>query len=588
MYSVMLAIKLTQEMHLSVEEVDKLTGPIIGHPKSATYRTADLVGLDTLAHVSQTAYDKCETDEARDLFRVPEILQKMIEQKWLGAKTKKGFYQKVGKEILSLDFDKMEYKPQKRVRMDGLRVAKKQWTTAGKISKLAYSDDKAGKFTWELLANTLIYSANRIPEIADDIVNIDNAMRWGFGWELGPFQTWEALGLERSLERMADEGKKVPAWVKEMIASGKHSFYNRKNGSITYFDLPTKAYRVLKENPKVVHVNILKESGRELKKNWNASLIDLGDGIALTEFHSIVHPAFNPLDGAIVEMLTDAVDFLPQAGFRGMVIGHQGQHFSAGANLALILKYCEEKDWAMLENLSKTFQEMTQKLRFAPFPVVAAPFSMCLGGGFEVIGACDRRVASAELYCGLVEFGVGLIPGAGGNLRLLLNNIKAMSKKRPGLFPIVQKTFETIGFAKVSTSAKEAVFLGYLTGDDKIVVNPDHLIYEAKQEAQKLSEGYQPPEMEKEIYLPGIGGRLAIESTLENLALAGTISQHDVKIGKKLAFVLTGGDKATPFKPVDEQYLLDIEREAFVSLCGEPLSQARMAHMLKTGKPLRN
>lgn len=587
-YSMMLALKLAKDMHLTVEEVDKLTGPIIGHAKSATFRTADLVGLDTLAHVSQTAYDKCTDDESRDLFQIPEILKYLIENKSLGEKTKKGFYQKVGKDILSLDFETRDYKPQKKVRLDGYRVAKKQWTTAGKIRELVYSDDIAGKFIWELLSNTLIYSANRIPEIADDMVNIDNAMKWGFGWELGPFETWDALGLERSLDRMESEGKSVPGWVKDMFNSGKRSFYYQPNGKLQYYDVPTKKYQDIKENKKITRLNSLKSSGKELLKNWNTSLIDLDDGIGLVEFHSIVQPQMNPLDVAIADMISDAIDYVPKSGLKGLVIGHQGQQFSVGANIALILKYVEEKDWKMLEQLSKNFQDMTQKIRYAPFPIVAAPFGMCLGGGFEMIAACDRRVASAELYCGLVEAGVGIIPGAGGNLRLLMNNIKSMEPGRPGPFPAVQKTFETIGFARVSTSAKEAVFLGYLTKDDKIVINPDHLIYEAKQEALKLVDGYKPPEPYKEIYLPGEGGRLAIEGTIEGFAHAGTISQHDALIGKKLAYVLTGGDKASPIKPVDEQYMLDIERQIFLSLCGEPLTQQRLEHMLKTGKPLRN
>ncbi len=587
-YSMMLALDLTRRMNLSVEEVDKLTGPVIGHPKSATYRTADLVGLDTLAHVSNTAYEKCTADEAREIFKIPEILQKLLENKWLGAKTGKGFYQKAGKQILSLDFEKMEFVPQKKVRMDGLRVARKHWTTAGKIRALAYSDDPAGKFTWELLANTLIYSANRIPEIADDIVNIDNAMKWGFGWELGPFETWDALGLEKSLERMAAERKSVPDWVKEMAAAGRTSFYQANRRTLEYFDKSSGAYQPVMENPKVTRLNILKKSGREVEKNWNASLINLGDEAALLEFHSIVQPNFNPLDGAILDLISHAVDLIPKSGFRGMVIGHQGAHFTAGANLALILKYCEERNWEMLDRLSRIFQETAQKIHYAPFPVIAAPFNMCLGGGYEIAGACDRRVVSAELYCGLVEAGVGIIPGGGGNLRLLLNNMAAMAPARPGPFPVVQKTFETIGFAKVSTSAKEAVFLGYLQKEDKIVINPDHLLHEAKQEMLKMAGGYQPPQPANEIYLPGEGGRLAIEGTLQNFVKAGTISAHDGLIGKKLAYVLTGGDRATPFTPVDEQYLLDIEREAFVSLCGEPLTQQRMAHMLKTGKPLRN
>ncbi len=587
-YSMMLALKLTREMHLAVEEVDKLTGPIIGHPKSATFRTADLVGLDTLAHVAQTAFEKCTEDEAREMFKIPPVLQKLVENKWLGAKTGKGFYHKAGRDILSLDMEKFDFVPQKRVRMDGLRVAKKQQTTAGKIRTLAFSDDPAGRFTWELLSNTLIYSANRIPEIADDIVNIDNAMKWGFGWQLGPFETWEALGLQQSLERMNAERKPVPGWVKDMAASGKKSFYDKHEVQRTYFDMNTRKYQQVVENPKVIHLDILRNTDREIRKNWNASLINLGDEVALVEFHSIVQPNYNPLDGAILDMIWEGIDTVKESGFKALVIGHQGQQFTVGANLALLVKYTEEKNYEMLEKLSKQFQDTAQKVRFAPFPVVAAPFNMCLGGGYEIIGACDRRVASAELYCGLVELGVGIIPGGGGNLRLLQNNIKAMAKGRPGPFPPVQKAFETIGFARVSTSAKEAQFLGYLTRDDRIVVNPDHLIYEAKQEAMKLIPGYQPPEMDKGIILPGEGGRIAIESTLDNYAKAGTISEHDALLARKLAYVLTGGDKASPNHPVDEQYLLDIEREAFVSLCAEPKSLARMQHMLKTGKPLRN
>ncbi|OGB69915.1 MAG: hypothetical protein A2Y94_08625 [Caldithrix sp. RBG_13_44_9] len=587
-FSMMLALKLTREMNLSVEEVDQLTGSVIGHPKSATFRTADLVGLDTLAHVAQTSYHKALQDEARQLFQIPEILQKMLANKWLGAKTGKGFYQKVDKEIYSLDLNNLQYEPPRKVRLDGLRAAKREWTTAGKIRALSCSDDPGGKFTWELLSQTLLYSANRIPEITDNLVNIDNALKWGYGWELGPFETWEALGLERSLQRMSDESKQIPAWVKQLVDSGKNSFYQQSKKQIRYFDLTLRKYQTLKENTKVIRLNILKNQGKEFHKNWNASAIDLGEGIALVEFHSIIQPVMNPLDGTTMDMISETLEIIKTQGFKGLVVGHQGQHFSVGANIALILKYAEEKNWTMLENLSKTFQDITQKIRFSPFPVVAAPFGMCLGGGFELIAACHRRVASAELYCGLVEAGVGLIPGAGGNLRLLLNDRDAMAKSRPGPFPVVQKVFETIGFAKVSTSAKEAVFLGYLRPEDKIVINPEHLIFEARQETLKLAADFQPPAYEKEIYLPGEGGRLAIEMIIDSYQKSGTISPHDALIGKKLAYVLTGGEKASPLSPVDEQYLLDIERDTFVKLCAEPRSQQRMAYMLKSGKPLRN
>jgi 3-hydroxyacyl-CoA dehydrogenase len=587
-YGMMMAIKLTREFHLSVEEVDKLTGPIIGHPKSATYRTADLVGLDTLAYVAQTSFNKCISDEAREFFRIPDFLQKLIKNKWLGAKTKKGFYQKMGKEIFSLDFETLSYMPQKKIRLDGFRIAKKEWTTPRKIHTLAYSDDIAGKFIWELLSNTLIYCANRIPEITNNIVNIDNAMKWGYGWELGPFETWEALGLEKSLERMKAENKHIPEWVQRMYNEGNRSFYRIQRKNISYFDISSTKYRVPKFNPKVIQLHVLKNSGKELQKNWNASLIDLGDGVALVEFHSIVQPVYHPIDGAMLDMISNGIDFIQESGYKSLVIGHQGQHFTAGANLAMILKYSEEHNWGMLEKLSKTFQNINQKIRFAPIPVVAAPFQMCLGGGYEIVASCDVRVASAELYCGLVEVSVGLIAGAGGSVRLLLSNLKSMRKNNPGPFPVVRKTFETIAFARVSTSAKEALFLGYLSEGDQIVINPDHLIFEAKEEALRLAKDYQPPVMETEIYLPGEAGRLAIETIIEGLKRAGKISEHDTLIGKKLAYVLTGGDRASPPKPVDEKYMLDIEREAFISLCAEPLSQQRMAHMLKTGKPLRN
>jgi len=445
-----------------------------------------------------------------------------------------------------------------------------------------------GNFSGELLSRTLIYAAHRIPEIADDIVNIDNAMKWGFGWELGPFETWDAIGVAKSVKRMEREGKPLPAWVREMVAAGLPSFYGRADGKVTYFDVPKRRYEILRENPKTIRLRLEKERGRRITRNWCASLIDLGDGVACLEFHSVLQPTMNPIDAAMIDMMAEALQVIPQKGFRGLVIGHQGPHFSAGANLALILELCRAKDWKRIEAISKAFQDVGQGLKFAPFPVVGAPFNLCLGGGYEVIAPADRIVASAELYCGSVEFGVGIIPGAGATLRLLLNHIDAMAKLNPGPFPPVQKAFETIAYAKVSTSAKEAVALGYLRRTDRIVINPEHLLYEAKQAVLEMADGYVPPALRQDILLPGEGGRLAIESTLDNLLKAGAITPHERLMGRKLAYVLTGGEKASPTNPVDEQYILDLEREAFVSLCGEKLSQERMAYMLKTGKPLRN
>jgi len=587
-FGMMRTIELTRQMHLTVEEVDKLTGPIVGRPKSATFRTADVVGLDTLAHVTQTSYDKCTDDEKRDVFKVPDFLQEMIKRDMLGSKTKKGFYHKQGKDILSLDFGKLDYVPQKRVRFDGYRVAKGMATVGEKIAALAFSDDRAGRFFWESLSDTLIYAANRIPECADDIVSIDNAMRWGFGWELGPFETWDAIGVGKSVKRMRDENKAIPQAVEQMLSQGRKSFYEKSDGETTYFDLVGLKAVIATDKPKCIRLKKEKDRGKLLKRNWCASLVDLGDGIACVEFHSAVQPDMNPIDGSMIDMLNEGIEFVTGNGFKGLVIGSQGPHFTVGANLALILEFCKNEDWDSVERTSKMFQDTCQALKFAPFPVVSAPYNLCLGGGFEIIGATDRIVSCAELYCGAVEFGVGLIPGAGGNLRLLLNWIDRLAPQVPGPFPPVQKAFETVGYAKVSYSAKEAISLGYLNPTDKIIVNPEHVLWEAKQECLELTKDYTPPQPREDIILPGSGGRIAIDSTLKNLVLAGTISTHDELIGQKLAYVLTGGDRGSPHNPVSEQYLLDIEREAFVSLAGEKLTHDRMEYMLKTGKPLRN
>jgi len=587
-YGMMKTLEIARKMNLSVEDVDALTGTLIGRPKSATFRTADVVGLDTLAHVAKTAYDKGENDEERDIFKIPDYLAALIERKSLGQKSGEGFYKKVGKEILSLNLDILEYQPGKKARFDGIRMAKRHHTTAGKINAIAYNPDKAGKFLWEIMADTLIYSANRIPEIADDIVNVDNAMKWGFGWDLGPFEVWDALGLERSLNRMKDEGKKAPQWVEDMHRSGHKSFYGSSEGWRYFYDVNKKDRQPEPENLRVIRLQSEKEKRGALRENWSASLIDIGDGILCAEFHSIAQPSLNPIDPAMFDMLYEALEIIPRQGYKGLIIASQAPHFSAGANLALVLDLCEKQDWQQIEALSKSFQDIGQKLRYAPFPVVSAPFNMCLGGGFEIASSAHRVVASAESYIGAVEVGVGLIPGGGGTLRILLNFIRLMQKRRPGPFPPVQKAFETIAFAKVSTSAAEAIPLGYLTKQDRIVINPDHLIYAARQTALEMASGFQPPKPETEIYLPGEGGRVAIESTIDNFFKQGVISEHDSLIGKKLAYVLTGGAKASLTTPVDEQYLLDLEREVFVFLCQQKKSRERMGHMLKTGKPLRN
>jgi len=572
---------------LTVEEVDKLTGTIVGRPKSATFRTADVVGLDTMVNVSKTTYEKVVNDDEREMFAIPDILQKLVDDGRLGQKTKAGFYKKTEDGILSVDMKTGEYSPQKKVRFDGFRLAKDHTSTAGKIKALATSDDKAGKFFWENMARGLIYSANRIPEISDDIVNIDNAIKWGFGWELGPFESWDAIGVQTSVDRMQSEGRKVPQWVLNMLAAGRDAFYKTENGVKTYYDVLSGAAKPMTSSKKEINLNLQKSAGNLVHRDWSASLIDLGDGVLNVEFHSVLQPTLNPIDGSLIDTINKGLDLVENGDYSGMVIGHQGQNFSAGANLALILEACETENWDAMELAIKTMQDTTQRIRFCKSPVVAAPFALTLGGGVEIAAPAAARVAAAELYMGLVEAGVGLIPGAGGNLRIILN-LMGNSSSRVGGFQKVQKAFENIGFAKVSFSADMARDMGYLLETDDIIMNKAHLITKAKQKVLDLANGYEPPVYRDDLKLPGAGGRTAMHMALKGFKIQGKISEHDEKIGQKLAFVLTGGDKAGLTKTVDEQYLLDIEREAFVSLAGESLTQDRIRFMLKKGKPLRN
>ena len=574
---------------LTVEEVDKLTGTVIGRPKSATFRTADVVGLDTMINVSNTSFENLPDDEEREEFRIPAFLQKLVDDGNLGAKTKAGFYKKTDEGILSVDLKTGEYGPQKKVRFDGFRLAKDRQIPNEKLKAMAYSDDKGGKFFWEILSRTLIYSANRLPEISDDIINIDNAMKWGYGWESGPFEVWDGIGVRESVERMEKEGRKVPQWVNDMLASGRESFYEIKGGNRTYFDVLSSTVKTEEQSEKSINLNLHKTGGNIIKKDWSASLIDLGDGVLNVEFHSILQPTLNPIDGSLGQTISDGMDLLEADKYQALVIGHQGANFCAGANLANMIQAIEASAWDQMNDTIKQLQDLTQRIRFSKAPVVAAPHHLTLGGGFELIAPAAHRVAAGELYIGAVEVGVGLIPGAGGNLRLILNLMENSGKGRINSFQVAQKAFETIGFAKVATSADEAKFLGYLLKSDTVIINNDHRILAAKQKALAMvNDSYKPPQYRDDLKLPGTGGRTAMAMALKGFKAQGKISSHDEFIAKKLAFVLTGGDKAGLTKTVNEQYLLDIEREAFVSLAGESLTQDRIRYMLKKGKPLRN
>ena len=587
-FGMMVTVNEAIERNINIEDVDALTGPIIGRPKSATFRTADVVGLDVMQFVANTAYSKCENDKYREQYIIPEKIKHLIDNGYLGQKSGAGFYKKIEKGVIHVfDFNSMDYRPINKKRFKAIALAKEQNTLQGKLKASIFCDDDAGEFLWALTSKSLIYCAEILGEISDDIVNIDNALSWGFAWEKGPFKTWDMLGFDDVISKMKESDLKVPNWVLEMQSAGFTSFYKEENGEYYHYDLASKDYKKINlRNDQITFASFIQRN-KTIKKNWSASMIDLDDGVLGVELHSILKPDFNPLDGSIVSTLDYAVKWVSDNNYKGIVISGDGPNFSAGANLNLILNAADRKEWDLIDKMTKTMQDTFQSLRFAPFPVVAAPFGFVLGGGYEICGSCDRIVASAESYIGLVEVGMGIIPGAGGNLRMLSNvsdNIKTMM---PGSFPIVQKVFETVGFAKVATSAKEAKKFSYLRKDDKFILNRSVLLHEAKNEVLIMSDNYKAPEM-RSFKLPGSSGRLVVDASIKGFVKSKKISEHDAVVGKKLAYVLTGGEKGGPFSPVDEQYLLDIEREAFISLCGEEKTIERIDYFLKRGKPLRN
>ena len=414
-------------------------------------------------------------------------------------------------------------------------------------------------------------------------------MKWGYGWELGPFECWDAMGVRSTVNRMKKENKTVPNWVNDMLLSGRETFYQTKDGETTYFDVISSSVKSIPNDPNIINLNIEKSSQNLIKKDWSASLIDLGDDVLNVEFHSALQPTLNPIDSSMGEVMSDAMDLLDSDKFKGLVIGHQGANFCAGANLANMIQTIDAGDFDKIEASIKQFQDLMQRIRFSKWPVVAAPHHLALGGGFEISAPATQRVALGELYMGAVEIGVGLVPGAGGNLRILLNMIENSGSGMLNAFQVSQKAFETIAFAKVSRSAIEAKKLGYLLKTDTVILNNDQRIKAAKDKAvELLNDGYEAPRYRDDLKLPGSGGRTAMAIAVKGFKAQGKISEHDELIAKKLAYILTGGDKAGLTKSVDEQYLLDIEREAFVSLTGEKLSQDRIRFMLKAGKPLRN
>jgi 3-hydroxyacyl-CoA dehydrogenase len=580
-YGLLVTVREMLKGGYSVGEVDSITGPLIGRPKSATFRTLDVVGLDTFAHVAKNVYDQVEGEE-KDVFNVPAFMKQMLENGWLGSKSGQGFFLKKGKDILELDPTTLEYVERKKLKTASVEMSKQEKGLANKMKALVYADDRAGKLLWNIFSPVLVYSADLLGVIADDIVAIDRAMKWGFGWEQGPFEVWDALGLEKSIAKMEQDGLRVPSWVKDMLANGHTSFYKEEENGDRYYYINGE-YKLVEENPKVINLKNLKKQRGVIKKNSGASLIDLGDGVALLEFHS----QSNAIGLDIVQMINFAVDEV-EKNYKGLVIGNQGKNFCVGANLAMILMEAQDDNIFEIDMVVRHFQQAMMKIKYSTKPVVAAPFAMTLGGGAEVCLPAAHIQATMETYMGLVEVGVGLIPGGGGNKELYMKFLNSMPNGVPfDLQNVANKVFETIAMAKVSTSGEEARENNFLNKADGVSVNGDHQLFDAKQAVLALyDKGYKPP-VRKKIPVVGETGYATLLLGAQTMYYSGYISEHDLKIAKKLAYVIAGGK--VPFgTEVDEQYLLDLEKEAFLSLIAEPKSQARMQHMLVKGKPLRN
>jgi 3-hydroxyacyl-CoA dehydrogenase len=617
-FSVLNVMRLMQELDLSIEEVDALTGQAVGWPKSATFRTIDLVGLDILGHVVGNMTANVH-DERSDL-RLPDFFTQMLERKWLGDKTKGGFYKKnvarapspadAGKEKederLALDWKTLEYRPRQKPKFAALDMAKNIEDTSARLRMLLglegapQKPDKAQAFLWSSLSDLWTYSANRIPEISDSIVEIDRAMRLGFNWELGPFELWEAAGVESTVARMKKEDKPVSVNVEKLLAAGKKSWYAddpKSSSGRAYFDLASDSLQPVQVPAGVWSVAVAKKSNGVVKKNSGASLVDLGDGVACIEFHS----KMNSLGADIISLILQTLKpGGPGDNFDAFVITNDATNFSVGANLMLLLMSVQEEEWDDVDLAIRQFQNMTQAIKFSPKPVVSAPFGLCLGGGTEISLHAAARQPHAELYTGLVEVGVGLLPGGGGCKEMLLRAIDAATAARGGkvsgealagsieLLEAMKRAFETIATAKVATSAHEARALGFLSDSDRISMNRERVLSDAKSRALELvRSGYEPPIPRTDIPAPGENLFATLKMGVHMMRQADYVTEYEVKLGSKIAEVLCGGN-VTPGTPVSEQYILDLEREGFKSLCGEKKTQERIQHTLKTGKTLRN
>ncbi|AXT19635.1 3-hydroxyacyl-CoA dehydrogenase/enoyl-CoA hydratase family protein [Flavobacteriaceae bacterium AU392] len=576
-----------KELGLTIEEVDKLTGPVIGRPKSATFRTVDVVGLDTLVHVANGIADNCKNDERLELFKLPDFINTMVENKWFGSKTKQGFYKKSisaegKKEILSLDLNTLEYRSAQKAKFATLELTKTIDNVIDRFKILVSGKDKAGEFYRKSFAALFAYVTNRIPEISDDLYKIDDAMKAGFGWEHGPFQIWDAIGVEKGIDIMKTEGLEPAAWVIEMLASGNSSFYTVKDGATYAYDIPKQSQEKIPGQDAFIILDNIRKSN-EVFKNSGVVIEDLGDGILNIEFQS----KMNTIGGDVLAGLNKAID-LAEKNYQGLVIGNQAANFSVGANIGMIFMMAVEQEYDELNMAIKYFQDTVMRMRYSSIPTVAAPHGLSLGGSCELSMHTDKVVAAAETYIGLVEFGVGVIPGGGGSKEMALRASDTF-KKGDVQLNVLQEYFLTIGMAKVATSAYEAFDLGILQkGKDIVVVNKDRQIATAKAYAKLMAEsGYTQPVKRKDVKVLGKQALSMFLVGTDSMEASHYISEHDKKIANKLAYVMAGGDLSEPTL-VSEQYLLDLEREAFLSLCTERKTLERIQHMLKTGKPLRN
>ncbi|MDN4165600.1 3-hydroxyacyl-CoA dehydrogenase/enoyl-CoA hydratase family protein [Cytophagales bacterium LB-30] len=585
-YAILKVVDSMRKLDLNIDEIDKLTGPVIGRPKSATFRTSDVVGLDTLVKVANGLYQGLPKDEACDTFKLPEVIAKMEENKWLGDKTGQGFYKKTKNakgetEILTLDLKTLEYKEKQKVKFPTLELTKTIDRVKDRFKVLLGGKDKAGEFYRDSFYGLFQYVSNRIPEISDDLYKIDDALRTGFGWELGPFETWDSVSVKDSVAKMEAAGYKPNQWVYDMLATGAESFYKVENGVRKYYDIPSKGYKAIPGTEGFIILDNIRKNS-VVWKNAGATVHDLGDGILNLEFHT----KMNTMGSEVVEGINKAVA-LAEENYRGLVIANNGTNFSAGANLALVFMYAIEQEYDEVDFMIRQFQNTTMRARYSSVPVVVAPHALTLGGGCELTLHADRVVAAAETYIGLVEVGVGLIPGGGGTKEFALRVSDGLETGDVE-YNALQNAFMNIATAKVATSAHEARDMNILRKSDLIVVNNDRRIAEAKAEAIRLADaGYTKPVHRKDIKVQGKGGMALFLAGVNGMRMGNYISDHDKKIAEKIAYVMCGGDLSYP-QTVSEQYLLDLEREAFLSLTGEKKTLERIQAILQGGKPLRN